>query len=199
MKRITIAASGPSLTLADCMNASRLGPLLAVNCAAFMAPFADAIYAGDETWWKVYAPFLGWSSIPRYTVATNGTKHGVSVVPRGKIGEGISGNNSGVQAITLALLWRYDEIVLIGFDCGWPARGREHFHGAHHERLADGTPGCANPRQADAWLADHARIADNCGQRIINASRQTALTCYRRATLEGIANGRADRHSDQRT
>lgn len=171
MRRVTVIAPGPSLTLAECMSAARAGMTVAVNSAIFMAPFATALYAPEKTWWRLHGDFLDWFPGMVWTDERAGT-------------------NSGTKAIKCAIdVLAPDQILLVGFDCGWEPGHRRHVHGDHPERLADGTKGCGNPMTADPWIADHARLADNAPVPIINCSSRTALTCYPRSTISKVLHG----------
>lgn len=163
---------------------------MAVNSAIFMAPFAPKVFAGDESWWRLHDPFLGWFKGDRYTICSNAARYEAMRLPRsGKPADDrVFGNNSGVQAISLAIMFGAQRILLLGFDCRWQP-GRAHCHGDHPERLADGTRGVSNPQTAEGWIDEHERLADAFGDRIINCTRDTALDCYRRMSLSEAIHG----------
>lgn len=89
------------------------------------------------------------------------------------------GGNSGYQAINLAYLWGVRAIVLIGFDCSPSTDGKAHWFGQHGPRLTQQQP-------FSLWQAKFPALAqDLCevGVNVINASRQTALRCFKRSSL----------------
>lgn len=183
------------------MNAKNAGYLMAVNCAVFAAPFANSVYAGDGTFWKLYSPFMDWFKGDRYTYHKDAKLYGAKNLPRtrvtGKLDDkGVGGISSGHQAIGAAYyLWRPKVIILTGFDCGWSDGNRKHVNGNHPARLLSGKPGCGNPTKTDSWLEGHRRIAcdaERLGVRIINASRETLIKHYPRMTLEQAIHERPD-------
>jgi hypothetical protein len=90
------------------------------------------------------------------------------------------GGNSGYQAINLAYLWGAATIILLGFDCGASPKGEAHWFGQHPPSLSQHQP-------YDMWRAKFPALARDLkqeGVRVINASRETALDCFERMTLE---------------
>lgn len=100
-----------------------------------------------------------------------------------------AGQNSGYCAIQLAIRNGARKIVLLGFDCQ-RTRGESHCHGDHPgklgngiERLPDGTVVEKYP----VWrkrLEQLAPLAAARGIEIVNASRETAVTCFPRMDLQ---------------
>lgn len=146
------------------------------------------MYACDLAWWRTYRedhePFQG----EKWTMDSEARRFGVNWV-RAVSGAGLSGapgvirhgDNSGHQAISLALEWGAERVILLGFDCGPDAHGRKHWH-------ADHPPQCGNPSSGefDLWERSHTALARDVaasGREIINCSRATRLECYRRADL----------------
>lgn len=86
------------------------------------------------------------------------------------------GGNSGYQACGLALLFGVSRIVLLGFDMQF-TRGRRHWH-PDHERN--------NPvaKSFHSWRKNFQELAGVSRVPIVNATRETAMTCFRRVTLE---------------
>lgn len=93
------------------------------------------------------------------------------------------GGNSGYQALNLAYHAGAGRIVLLGYDMQRTG-GRAHWFGDHPRGLQVSSPFEDWRRRFDALAADLARA----GVEVINASRETALTCFRRAPLESIGN-----------
>src|SRR5690606_3786458 len=90
------------------------------------------------------------------------------------------GQNSGAGAIALAAAWGARRIILLGYDCQYAA-GKRHWHGDHPK----GTAGNASPQSVAKWPAQFRDLLPHVrGIEIINATRQTALTVFARATLE---------------
>lgn len=91
------------------------------------------------------------------------------------------GGNSGYQAINLAFHAGVRRIVLLGYDMQRTG-GRSHWFGDHPGRLNVASP-------YERWVRDFASIAADLeaeGVEVINASRETALECFRRAPIETV-------------
>jgi hypothetical protein len=93
-----------------------------------------------------------------------------------------NGGNSGYQAILLAANRRHRRIILLGFDCQSGANGKVHFHGRHRPPLKNPTQ--ANFARWTAWFDRVAPALQGVGIEVINCSRATALTGFRRMSLE---------------
>jgi hypothetical protein len=85
------------------------------------------------------------------------------------------GENSGFQAVGLAIAFGAARVVLLGYDMK-PGKGRMHWH-ADHPRV--------NPhrRKFGAWCAHFARLAEESPVPIVNATRDSALTCFPRMSI----------------
>lgn len=174
MKTIVCIASGPSLTAADCALVKTAGHLtIAVNNSYLLAPFADVLYAGDRAWWAQYGKAAKvimdecWTASP--DAAERFDIHRF---------EARDFENSGFQAIELAVLEkRADRVILLGYDMQH-TDGRRHWHDDHP----------ADMENADAvadWAARFADLRPRFAHvDFINCTRQTALTCFRRTSLE---------------
>ena len=184
--RCVVAASGPSLTpeVAELCRGERV---IAVNDAWRVVP-ADVLYACDEAWWSVHPMaargFGGekWTSHslkPKNDKSALPAQFGVRVV-RGEDRPGFSrdpglihyGNNSGFQAVNLAILFGADPIVLVGFDMR-AVDGRRHFFGSHKAPLSD-------VGKFGIWIAHFTAAAAMLGgwPRIINSTPGSALGCF---------------------
>ncbi len=115
-------------------------------------------------------------------------KYGLNVIP-GQHGTGLGtahiinfGGNSGFQSIGLAFSLGAARIILLGFDMQ-KTDGKQHWFGDHPE----------GPMKVDSnysgWLNDFAKLGSDLarkGVEVINCSRETALTCFRRESLETV-------------
>jgi hypothetical protein len=184
--RCIVAASGPSLTteVAEMCRGERV---IAVNDAYRLLPWADMIYACDYAWWRLHEgcrSFAGekWTShglSPKNDKSALPAQYGVQIL-RGEDQPGFSldpavihyGNNSGYQAVNLAILFGADPIVLVGFDMR-TVGGKTHFFGNHRPPLRDAG-------KFGKWCANFATAAEMLGgrPRIINATPGRALTCF---------------------
>lgn len=196
-----VAASGPSLN-DEVAAACRGVPVVAVNDAWRLFPFAAVLYACDEAWWDVYdgaRAFAGerWSShgnAQHNDKRACAARHGLALI-RGSEGEGFArdpglvhyGDNSGHQAVNLAahFIGWCGRIVLVGFDLRAP-EGRRHFFGDHPGRLHRSKAGS----ELDRYFASFIRRFETAarllpqGIEIVNATPDSALTCFRRMDLK---------------
>jgi hypothetical protein len=181
-----VAGSGPSLTEVVQSN------VIAVNDAYRLCPNASVLYAADVSWWQAREgcpDFKGekWtctSSSQEYGIRQGLAKRfGIKIVT-GRKGHGFSldrntvhyGGNSGFQAVNLALHRGANPIVLVGFDM----RG-EHFFGKHEHPLRQ-----TRRHAFEGWCKNFQRAAEKLPKhiRIINATPNSALTCFPSMTFE---------------
>lgn len=160
------------------------------NTTFKLAPWADILYGCDKGWWDHYYPevtrvFQGgelWtiSSLAAKTYKLHfvrGDPHRQGLNPDKQTIN--TGRNSGYQSICLAHLFGCSRIILLGFDFQRTG-GKSHWHGDHPRSL--GTGG-----RFPMWIEEMGKLATDAkaiGTEIINCSRQTALRCFPRATIE---------------
>ena len=132
----------------------------------------------DLCWWDVYATDARkeFGGQLHTSCAGAGKKHGItSIVIDGKAMKPYA--NSGAGAINLARYAGADRVILLGYDCQHTG-GKAHHHGDHPKRLG-------NAARPDAWVRNFELLAvDLNGLPVINATRETALTCFPRMLLE---------------
>lgn len=186
---LVVAATGPSLTAADLESVRAAGlPLLVINDAWQLAPWARAMYACDGRWWDAWAAdtakgFHGerWTQ-DRKAAQRYGLRH---IESKARIGLGSDcihqGRNSGYQAINLGYLWGFRTIVLLGYDMS-QSGGKTHFFGSHERGNLIDAPG-GYEQYLDAF--EHLRPQDY-GLTVINCSRRTALESFPREPLEDV-------------
>lgn len=93
------------------------------------------------------------------------------------------GNNSGAGAIGLGHHFGAQRIILLGYDCQYKG-GKRHWHGDHPK-------GLGNAGKVDKWGAQFQKMADSVRDiEVVNATRETALTCFPKVTLEDALNER---------
>ncbi len=166
--------------------------VVAVNDAYKLAPWADALYAADQSWWKAHQGVPDFAGL-KYaieqqmkggdfpsdvTVLRNTGKSGLEREPSGLR----TGDNSGFQAINLAVHLGARRIVLLGYDVGRLQNGRAHWFGNHPSPL-----GHTSQEMFVQWRALFATLVqplDDLGIAVLNASRHTALECFPKVQLE---------------
>jgi len=181
-----VAAPGPSLVPVDD------GPIIVVQDAYRLIPWADVLYGCDAKWWRHHqgTDFKGEKWSTHHDEDTNNKAevanlYGVRCV-RGSDSEGFSldpgvihyGSNSGFQAINLAILFGCTHITLVGFDMH-KRGGKSHFFGEHPEALRTGT-------EYTNFIGNFDRAAKMLPEniRIVNATPGSALKCFPMMSLE---------------
>lgn len=151
-------------------------------------PGADAMFAMDWKWWREYG-----AAIPPGPEMWTASGHAAKVMSLNfmatETGGGVSrrpgvirdGGNSGFCAVGLALLFGARRVVLVGYDMQ-PTAGRLHWHADHDEKLL-GNPDIAKFR---TWRKRFDEMASElpAGVEIVNATRDTALTCFPRKSFD---------------
>jgi hypothetical protein len=139
----------------------------------------------DRGWWNAYAQKIA-AGPELWTTNTEAARiYRINYI-RGEMGGGIPhwpdsirmGGNSGFQALQLALFWGADRVILLGYDMQHTA-GRTHWHGDHKK-------GLHNPVSAymSKWAKCFAEIPAPIRAKVFNATRVSALKCFKRVDLE---------------
>jgi len=184
-----IIASGPSLTVED-VDAIRNQPTIAINDNYLLAPWADVLYACDVCWWDWHADRQELKAFKGRKITQDkeaAEKYGVEYI-RSIDADGLSrdpayihsGANSGIQAINLAYHLGARRIVLLGYDMQ-ATDGKSHWFGEH--------PSGKGRPTWHRWLWRYQLVAEDAGRmglEIINATRETALTCFPRGPLSSL-------------
>lgn len=126
----------------------------------------------DLVWWRAYIDEVNqvFSGI-RLSTGTCDSHHMVKKIDLDGYG------NSGAGSIRVAIEGGAKRIILLGFDCQHKD-GKTHWHGNHKA-------GLANAKQVERWPELFQRLRNDFPDvEIINSSRETALTCFKRETLE---------------
>lgn len=90
------------------------------------------------------------------------------------------GQNSGAGGIAAAVALGARRVILLGYDCKYAADGRRHWHGDHPKGS-----GAGNAGSIGRWPAQFQELVSHLqGAKVINASRDTALTMFPRMPLE---------------
>lgn len=159
---------------------------MVVNDGYRLAPWADVLYAADPEWWDHHrgaAPFQGVRVTQDAGAARRWRLHYIESVNR----PGFSldpavihrGDNSGFQALNLAVLAGCAPIVLLGFDMQKQGAKR-HWFGDHPGALNQDSPYGLFAAAFDEAARRHPEIP------IWNASRETALVCWPRVALRQV-------------
>lgn len=169
-------ASGPSLTISDCITVVKSGvDTVAVNDSWKMFPFCSYIYAGDSKWWDINYDKIDilaekWTCSNK-AANTYKIHYHIAAGPY----------NSGMRAIQFGIWKGFKSIALLGYDCS--LKNGIHWHGLHQE------PALRNPNESKVkmWHDQFRRVSNNAekqGVAIYNCSRYTELTCFNLLPLE---------------
>ena len=185
---VIVAAPGPSLTK-EAAGACKGHRVIAVQDAWRLFPFAEVMYGCDAKWWEHHegTKFKGekWSShsLPNNDKRQQFLKYRLHVVA-GQKGDGFSldpkfihyGDNSGFQAVNLAILFGASRIVLVGFDMR-VVNDKRHFFGDHPE-------GFVKSSDYQQFIRAFEKAPAPKGVEIVNCTPGSALTCYPKMKLE---------------
>lgn len=173
--------------------------MIVVNDAYKLLPNADMLYAVDNSWWHIHKQCKGftgekWAGHEQLPHEKHGNdkrdfadEYDVNLIT-GLSGDEFSrdpgliryGSNSGFQAINMAILKGCKYIVLVGFDMR-RVDGAAHFFGDHPPGLSNTTD--EGYRQYNRhFVAAAKRLSPDI--RIVNATPESALTCFPMMTLE---------------
>jgi hypothetical protein len=188
--RALVIANGPSLTETDVSLARGLDCLtIAINDAYRLAPWADILYAADLPWWDAYRSKITFDGELWTCNDYAAAKHGLFHIPVRMDQKWstdpnwiASGSNSGFQGINLAGILGAKEIILLGFDYGSEPGKPKHWFGDHPGEMNKNS----NYRK---WLERITRAApeiEKAGINVINATRETAITCFPKQPLEAL-------------
>lgn len=192
-----IIGGGSSLTREDCAyvrgKARVIGIKEAVVCSLPNcqppAPWADALYACDERWWKFEKGAPGFTGLkygieqapgvpqrewPGVQYLRNTGSDGLELDPSGLR----TGFNSGYQAINLAVHLGISQIILLGFDMWRGPSGYQNWYGHHPLKMDSPFPIF---HQSFSTLVEPLKAA---GVTVLNASRFTVLNAFERVALE---------------
>lgn len=181
---VVCIASGPSLTQEDCDFVRGKARVIVVNTSYQRAPWADALYACDEIWWRWHKGVPEFQGLkfamnrtaarwPGVTVLKNLGADGLSLNPTGLK----HGKNSGYAAIGLAVLLGASRILLLGYDMQRGPHGEAHWHPNHPNHRENPFP---------QWLRLFGTLVAPLQQarvEVINCTRRTALECFPRQPL----------------
>lgn len=184
---IVCLGSGPSLTQATIDGCRGQAFVIAIKDNIRRAPWADVLYACDQKWWLAH-PETATFSGPKYGLERVRGRNDVQILQNtGKDGlernpAGLrTGQNSGYQAINLAVHLGARRIVLLGYDMRPDAKGNHRWHGWHpygktippYAQFLMHFPTLVKPLQA-------------LGIEVVNCTPGSALTCFPMGDLREV-------------
>ena len=197
---IACLATGPSLTADDVRYLRGKVPVIAINDAWMLCPWADVLYSSDRSWWPHYKGVPKFTGIkygvgsgmgkanpyrnhPEITVLRNTGWTGLELDPSGLK----TGRNSGYAALNLAVHFGARRILLLGYNLGH-LHGKSHFFGNHPPNLQQTAALYPNFRRAFDTLVEPLNAA---GVEVVNCTKHTSLQSFPcgdlREVLEAVA------------
>lgn len=160
--------------------------MIAIKNTIELAPWADALYACDAKWWAAWPETAAYEG-PKYglerirgradvTVLRQGSKSGLETDPTALA----TGQNSGYQAINLAVHLGVSKIVLLGYDMQPDQHGRHRWHVTHRYHRGTIVPPYQQFLERFASLVEPLKAL---GVAVMNATRETALVAFPRMSL----------------
>lgn len=194
---VVCVASGPSFTEEQAqyiVNARALDKcrVIVVNDNYKRVPNADLLYACDGLWWdkNINAARKVFSGAFLTSDNSASAFFDIPYMPYDNRAKGLSrkgapinlGSNSGYAAIDLAFHFGANKIILVGYDMQRTG-GKTHWFGDHPNGLWNFHP----DDLIAAWARNYVALAHDlfeAGVDCVNCTIETALTCFRRSTLE---------------
>lgn len=178
-RTVVCIASGPSLTAEDCELVHASGhPVIVTNTTFRLCPWADVLFAFDAKWWAVYHEEVKQVFKGRRISYSRSVSH-LAIESTHMSGWFHNFGNSGACAIAIAIAGGAKKIVLLGYDCQ-KTGGVTHWHPDHPKGMSN----AASIKQWPGQFKNVAMEAKDKGAEVVNASRETALKCFERQTLE---------------
>lgn len=188
--RIVVMAPGSSLTYQQVANidTARIFTIAIGDAGRVMYPKADVLYHCDAKWWNYY------KGCPEFDgslkVSLEKTEYdNILQMRRSPIREGldlnfpyiVTGNNSGYQALNLAMYCNPKEIILVGYDMK-DRDGRHNVIGHHPKEVK---------RPYDFTLfkqkiTELASTLDYLGVTVYNCTLDSDLECFPKRKLEDV-------------
>lgn len=186
-----IIASGPSLKKQDVEACRGRAKVIAIKKCVELAPWADVVYGCDSPWWRSVQGLMKFGGLKlAYEPTVCGPEWGIRKVdipdPKStrflfdKVGTVGAGGNSAFQAINLAAQFGAKQIILLGVDAQGETGG--HWYGRNNWMQANNPDQWCYQRWQRAFAAGAPDLKAR-GVEVINASRETALTCFRRMPI----------------
>lgn len=190
-RAVAIVASGPSTKKAGAGLLRGRLPVIAIKENVELCPWADVVYGCDAAWWKnqIGLPKFGGLKIS-YAATLSRAYPDIRLIDVRKDADRLlfdapgtlgSGGNSGFQAVNLALQFGATRLLLIGFDM--TDRSGVHWYGRNRGQGRN-NPGQDNFRRWIATFMAAAPELKRCRVDVVNASPNSALTCFRKQTVE---------------
>lgn len=189
-----VVASGTSAKSAGVAALEGRARVIAIKRSWELAPFADAVYGCDGPWWKSVGGLPQFKGLKMCYDAMAAGDFGLRKIEIknnkcdnllfDQVGSVGAGGNSGFQALNLALQFGSRRIILVGIDATG-TYGKEHWYG-RNTAWAMNNPDENNYRHWRLAFAVAAKQAAEMGAEIVNASRDSSINCFRKASIQEV-------------
>jgi len=181
-------ASGPSLSTADIsyIHSRDVYTIVVSDCFRLL-PEADILYSCDAKWWASNPDTKNFMGI-KFSLQKTPDKSVICMENGGRYGVSLewpylrTGDNSGYQAVNLAILLGAKKIILTGYDMDYDAQGKSHWFGNHKTLI--------NPpiNRLKQFAANFNTLADDLMDdiKIINCSIHTKITAFKQANIKDV-------------
>lgn len=193
---VAIIASGPSTKSVNLEILRNRIHVIAIKESVNLCPWADVVYGCDGAWWKHRRGLPEYQGIKLCQDASACTQFGLHKIdiPRPLLDEILSekpaqvgsGGNSGFHALNIAVQFGAAGILLVGFDMH--DRSGAHWYGRNNWPMANNPDGQNFQRWCKAFTAAAPQLR-RLGADVVNVSPLSALTCFRRQTVEQALTG----------
>lgn len=174
---IVCLGCGPSLNAEDVAYVRGKAPVIAINAAYELAPWADVLYCCDASFWRQRGGVPSFAGL-KYSVEvtpekfgvhrlTNTGMNGLELDPSGLR----TGKNSGYQAINLAVHLGASRILLLGYDLRM-VQGRQRFTTTYAGGNATLYP------QFIEKFQTLVEPLNDLGVEVVNCTKSSALKCF---------------------
>lgn len=179
---VVCAGSGPTLTAQDLDLCRGRARVIVVNDAWKLAPWANALYAADERWWKNNDGVPAFAGM-KFSIGTHRKPWPGVQCLMSKGAEGIetasdglrTGHHSGYQAVNLAVHFGAKRILLLGYDMHG-----QHFFGRHKD---NSVPGFVRGIAAFTTMVLPLK---SLGVEVLNCTPGSRVTAFPRAKLADV-------------
>lgn len=188
---IIVVAPGPSLSpmQLDLIKASGVFTIAIGDAGRIGLPRANILYHCERKWWNHYNGCPAFKG--GYKAAMEDTPFSdVYQTPRSQMSEGfdlvypnlVTGNNSGYQAINLAVHFRPKRIILVGYDMKDALDGRHNIIGDHPKEI----------KRSSSFelfrenIASLTKPLEELGIAVYNCTIDSALTCFPKKELKNV-------------
>ena len=162
-----VLATGPSMSLEFARSVMWRCAVVAVSDAYKLAPWADAIASSDRAWWMANPEAME-MKCQKYCGITFDVPEGVT-----KFEGALSGSNSGLLGLKVAVSKGAKKVLLLGFDMGGT-----HYFGEHKPPLKN------TKTERFAVFNEQFRRYRPKGVEIINCTPDSQLDAYPKKRLE---------------